>query len=362
MRRCSRCILPSTYPGISFDEEGVCNRCPPPGEFATVVPLGSERLNYVIEQHRSKDSKYDCLVALSGGRDSTYALHYAVSVLGLRVLAFTIDNGYMPEQTHSNIQNATRLLGVDHVIERHGLLERNVKPVLAAWLQRPSPAMLPFLCVGCRMSLYRGFLRVAKRFQIPLLITGLGEPERSFATEFFASRAKHKTLSLVSGVGLEMIRNPTYILRRPSFPYWMLAEWLYAFSPWPIMPSLIYPDLFNLRLFEYTGWDEREIVKVIQTELGWVNYEYSESSWRSDCRINLLKNHLYYITLGFTKNDELVSNMIRLGLMTRADGLARVERENVISEQFLEKFFADVGISYQTYQRSVSVIRAARML
>jgi hypothetical protein len=151
-----------------------------------------------------------------------------------------------------------------------------------------------------------------------------------------------------------MIRNPRYLLLRPSFPYWMSVEYLYAVSPKPIMPKLICPEMRHLRLFEYIGWDEQKIVTVIQSELGWENYGYSESSWRSDCKISLLKNHLYSETLGFSKNDELVSNMIRLGVMTREEGLARVERENVYPEQFLREFFEEVGIPYRTYQTGLA--------
>jgi hypothetical protein len=357
MKRCSRCTLPETYPGISFDQDGVCSRCPKHGEVVTVVPLGEERLHSAIDGHRGKNKDYDCLVGLSGGRDSTYALYYAVKVLGLRVLAFTIDNGLMPQQTHENVRRAVDILQVDHITETHDLLKRNLKPVLSAWLRRPSPAMIPFLCVGCRLELYRGFLRIAKRYQVPLLISGLGEPESSFAMQFFASGSTSKLGSLVAGLASEMIRNPRYPLMRPSLPYWLLLEYLYAFSSRPIMKDLSYPEMHHLRLFEYTGWDEQQIMTVIQSELGWENYGYSESAWRSDCKVSLLKNHLYYELLGFTKNDELVSNLIRLGTISREEGLARVERENVIPERFLREFLEELHIPYHTYQMSLAKMR-----
>lgn len=357
MKRCSRCILPETYPGIAFDREGVCNRCPKHGQAVVVDPLGEQELGSVIDQYRGRNADYDCLLGLSGGRDSSFALYYAVKVLDLKVLAFTIDNGFMPQQTHQNIRNAVDILQVDHVIEHHSLSERMVRPVLSAWLHRPSPSMIPFLCVGCRLGLYRGFLQIAKRYQIPLLLSGQGEPESSFAKQFFTSGKQHKVASLVSGIGKEMARNPRYLLKRPGFLYWMFVEYLYAFSSRPIMHNLIYPEMRHVRLFEYIGWDEQQITGVIQSELGWKNYGYSESSWRSDCKISLLKNHLYYETLGFTKNDELVSNMIRLGSMTREQGLARVERENVIPDEFLREFLDELRIPYPNYQAALAKIR-----
>jgi hypothetical protein len=324
-----------------------------------VPPLGEDKLHAIIDEHRAKNTaQYDCLVALSGGRDSCYTLHYAVKVLNLKVLAFTIDNGFMPDQTQENIRNAVEILGVDHVVEKHDLLEKNIRAVLTAWLHRPSPAMIPLLCVGCRLALYRGFLEVATRYQIPLMLTGLGEPESSFATKFFSSSPSksRRTIDLALGLGVEILKNPRY-LRKPTLPYWMFTEYLYAFSS--VMQRRIYPELRNVRLFEYLGWDEQKIMSLIQTELKWRNNPDSRSAWRSDCKINLLRNHLYKLTLGFTKNEELVSNMIRLGELNREAGLARVEYEGVISEEFLRGFFQELGIRYQEYENGLARIEQA---
>jgi hypothetical protein len=218
--------------------------------------------------------------------------------------------------------------------------------------------MIPMLCVGCRLALYRGFLEVASRYQIPLMLTGLGEPESSFATKFFSNSPSksRRMFDLAAGVGVEILKNPRY-LRKPSLPYWMSMEYLYAFSS--VMQRRIYPELRNVRLFEYIGWDEQKIMTLIQSELKWRNYAQSRSAWRSDCKINLLRNHLYKVTLGFTKNEELVSNMIRLGDLSREDGLTRVEREGVISDEFLRGFFQELGIPYQEYEASLARIDKA---
>ena len=362
MRRCSRCVLPDTYPGIAFDKDGVCNRCPPPGEAVTVPTSGEEALRSVIDQNRTGDGKYDCLVGFSGGRDSTFALHYAVRILGLRVLAFTVDNEFMPEQTRENIQSAIRILGVDHVVDRHNLVQRNLHPILSAWLRRPSAAMVSFLCVGCRLGLARGLVRAATRFQTPLILSGLGEPESSFATKLLHPNGKHGFRSLLSGIAREIASNPRYLALRPSLPYWMFLEYgyagtLYGYSAIPLMPTLAKAGVHHLKLFEYISWDEDEIMSLIQSELGWRNYAYSQSPWRSDCKINLLRNHLYYETLGFSKNDELISNMIRIGTISRKDGLARVERENIIPEQFLHEFLQEVGIPYHVYEEALGKLR-----
>jgi tRNA(Ile)-lysidine synthase TilS/MesJ len=105
---------------------------------------GEKQLEDIVKPFRNR-SKYDCIVALSGGRDSTYVLHYVVSKLALNPLAVTCDNGFMPEQTKRNIANAVKCTGVDHVYVAHSYTESSFRPFLLAWKNRPDPAMISFL-------------------------------------------------------------------------------------------------------------------------------------------------------------------------------------------------------------------------
>jgi len=136
-KRCSRCVLPVNYPGIRFDDDGVCNFCHGTEE---IKLLGEEKFLEVIDKFRNGPGKYDCMVAMSGGRDSTYVLWYAVKKLGLRTLACFVDNGFVPEQTHKNVKTATERLGVDLVIKKHDLVGKSVGHTMRSWMKRPTPA------------------------------------------------------------------------------------------------------------------------------------------------------------------------------------------------------------------------------
>ena len=109
LKRCVRCILPESYPGITFNEQGVCDFCLTHKE---VNYRGEAELMNLVESHRNSDSEYDGIVALSGGRDSAFAAYYAVRVLKLRMLAYNYDNGFMPEQTKENVKNIVDLLNI----------------------------------------------------------------------------------------------------------------------------------------------------------------------------------------------------------------------------------------------------------
>ena len=80
MKRCIKCILPEVYPNIAFDNEGVCNYCK---ERQTIQYLGSSKLEETLAQFKSSGGKYDCLIPISGGKDSTYVLYQISKVYNM---------------------------------------------------------------------------------------------------------------------------------------------------------------------------------------------------------------------------------------------------------------------------------------
>ena len=81
VQRCSKCVLPHTFPYISFDAQGVCNYCK--NYIVRNEPKPIEELTDLLEPYR-RNGKPDCIIPFSGGRDSCYTLHLAVKKLGLR--------------------------------------------------------------------------------------------------------------------------------------------------------------------------------------------------------------------------------------------------------------------------------------
>ncbi|HPH99331.1 MAG TPA: N-acetyl sugar amidotransferase [Chitinophagaceae bacterium] len=115
---CTRCIMDSSDPDISFDEKGICNHCHRyDGLINTRVfhgDVAKAQLEKVTEQikKRAKGKEYDCLIGVSGGVDSTYVA-YLVKQLGLRALAVHFDNGWNSELAVSNIEKTLKKLSID---------------------------------------------------------------------------------------------------------------------------------------------------------------------------------------------------------------------------------------------------------
>jgi tRNA(Ile)-lysidine synthase TilS/MesJ len=347
MNRCSVCILPETYPGIRFNSQGVCNQCV---TYKTRPLLPENEFYEILDRHRGKHEKYDCIVALSGGRDSSYVLWLAKRKLGLRVLACFVDNGYAPDQTRANIRNAVDALGVDLLVKKHDHVKNCFRHSLKSWIKKPAPGMIGLLCGGCVYGLKRALAEAAAENHIPLMLYGVGEPEpaTSFAEKLLMKNSEDKLnqFALAAGFASNLFANPSYLMnRRAAATYF--KEFAFRWSPrlrGLMLRNVAYPEFRLLEPFYYLGWDEREISSVIERELGWRKIAYVGSTWRSDCEIATLKNYLYTSTLGFSKVDEFMSTMIRAGMITREAALERFEGERVISEDFVNGFLARHGL------------------
>jgi len=117
-QRCKRCISDSTCPGITFDSEGICNFCHLHDKWTRWYPndeRGRKKLDQLIHRIKKdgKGRRYDCVVGISGGRDSSWLLHRTVTEYGLRPLAVHFNDGFDNPVGGENMVNITRKLGVE---------------------------------------------------------------------------------------------------------------------------------------------------------------------------------------------------------------------------------------------------------
>lgn len=333
IKKCRECLLPENYPGIEFDKEGVCNYCL---NYKKAKYKGKEKLDKVFESIRHENNKYDCIVGISGGRDSSYALYYLVKKFNLKILAYSADNGFIPEEAKSNMKKMTDILNVKLVIEKHNFLKKCIRHNVMSWMRNPSAAMIPMICCGCRLGIFRGLLKSAKREKIPLIVIGAGNPVESsrfkkklFTTNFFGGMKflrRSKIISFLFGYLYEIIKNPLYFLNVINTIMY-LKEYFYCFHSNRIR-DLFYPNQKSLRLYRYIEWNEDKIMSTIRKELNWKESNFSSSPWRFDCLISVLKNYLLKKSIGFTEKDDILSNMIREKMITKEEALRRIESEN----------------------------------
>ncbi len=164
---CVACGLPSNVPGTTLDEDGVCNVCRDFNQYrheADRYFMNMDALEAVFADVKAHpQGNYDCMMLLSGGKDSTYALG-RLQEMGLRPLVFSLDNGYISEEAKVNIRRVVDTLGLD--------LEFASTPAMNAVfvdsLQRFSN-----VCNGCFKVIYTLALTCARNHGIRHIVTGL---------------------------------------------------------------------------------------------------------------------------------------------------------------------------------------------
>lgn len=164
---CKNCGIPSNYPDASFNEEGVCNLCESFEEYQKNVASYFKSMDNlkseILSLGENKEKEYDCLMLLSGGKDSSYALAKLVE-LGLHVLAWTLDNGFISENAKENINNTVNKLGVDHL---YGSTDA-MNAIFRDSLERHQN-----VCNGCFKTVYTLSTKLALEKNIPVIVTGL---------------------------------------------------------------------------------------------------------------------------------------------------------------------------------------------
>ena len=164
LQHCERCGLPSNYPDTTF-ESGICNQCRSFDKYQQRAETWFQPMDKFRSLFDSKtnESEFDCLALLSGGKDSTYMVS-RLADMGLRVLAFTLDNGFISEGAKANIRRVVETLGIQHVF---GSTD-SMNEIFVDSLKRHSN-----VCHGCFKTIYTLSTHLAIEKGIPFIVTGL---------------------------------------------------------------------------------------------------------------------------------------------------------------------------------------------
>lgn len=346
VQRCVRCILPVTMPFIRFDQNGLCHYC---RNHEPIRYLGPDALERRIAPYRSANGEPDCIVAFSGGRDSSYGLYYMKKVLHMNPIAYTYDWGMITDLARRNEARLVGKLGVEHIIVSADISMklRHIKQHILAWMKKPNLAMVPLFMEGDKQCEYYAY-QLMKKTGIKLVIYCRGN---ELENEDF----KH---------GHAGIRNPTPqgVIHNLSVPGKLQIAayygWQYLTNPSYINSSLFdtafaYVSTFIMHydfvyLWHYIPWDEKKIIGTLQHDYGWETDKQTKATWRTDDGTAAFYNYIYYQVQGFTEHDTFRSNQVREGILTRKAALSLVAEENKPRYEALQWYFDRIGLDGYT--------------
>lgn len=343
VKKCTRCLLPESTPGIFFDGEGLCNYCK---EHKRIKYKGELELIKMLDSFRNT-GQYDCIVTLSGGRDSSYTLLKVAKDYRMRVLAVTYENPYTHFQAKKNIENAINLLNVDIIrLKPKGkMFEDCFKNNFLAWMQRPSLQLLPMLCIPCR-TMDLDIYRIAKKLKIRCLVNGANPMQHtSFInalTNLPSNIPFHEAIvKSLPQVLKEIFMNPKYL--SPKVIPITVKSYITALIN-AIGPKHFGFEISSFGFFYFVEWNENEVLSKIRSELNW-EHPHNKSNQRFDCPISYLKNFIYLKTIGVTKVNDYYAKMLREGLINPDEAQQRLNKENTFSLNQLQEFFKKIGIN-----------------
>jgi len=319
--RCKKCVLPETYPFIDFDENGVCRYC---RNHQKIKVKGNTALKQILKKYKSKDGSPDCIVALSGGRDSCYGLHYIKKELGMNPIAFTYDWGLVTDLARRNCARICGKLGVEHIIRTPNIAKKRkyVRQNIEAWLKKPELGMIPLFMAGDK-AFYHHARKLKKETNIKLVFFCTGNMIENCPYKFGFSGIKdgESEMKLTKIKMLDKIQLVSYYLKHfllnPSYFNSSLFDTAAAY--WH---TFIAKDDF-LYLYQYIDWNEDKVVDTIVKEYDWEKASDTKTTWRIGDGTASFYNYIYYSMAGFTEDDDMISNMIREGYINREEGLKR---------------------------------------
>jgi len=305
LRRCTRCVMDTTDPLIQFDEHGVCGYC---RTYDRNLELhvhsgqeGQKRLAAIVEEvkRRGAGKRYDCVIGLSGGVDSSYTA-LTVKRLGLRPLAVHLDNGWDSETAVSNIHRIVEVLQID--LSTHVIDWEEFRDLQLAFLKASTPDSE----IPTDHAIVALMYRTAWRIGVGHVITGY-----NYRTESHLSPAwsqGHYDWRYIRGIHRRFGRVP---LR--TFP--RLSWWAYRKS----LRSLVTVDVLD-----YVDYVKSDAKAKLERELGWRDYggKHFESIYTRFYQGCMLPKKF-----GYDKRKTHLSSLVCAGQIGRDQALAQLAGE-----------------------------------
>jgi tRNA(Ile)-lysidine synthase TilS/MesJ len=326
MKRCIRCILPETFPGIKFNEEGVCNFCL---EFKGLKHLEDKKTEYrkkfetLLKEYKGKNS-YDALMCYSGGKDSTYTSIILKKDYKLNILAITFDNGFVSEQAFCNIRNVMENLGIDHIIlkPRFDMLKKifcectSHNIYSSKTIERAST-----ICTSCMGLVKFSALRMALEKNIPFITFGWSPGQAPITSSIMKNNPQ--MIKMMQ----KAIFDPLYQIAGDQIrPYFLEEEHFNGSYNFP----------YNINPLAFTDYNEEMIYETIY-KYGWKAPLDTDAN-SSNCLLNSFANVVHKKQFSFNPYSFELANLVREGYLDRELALEKINKiEDPKTVAFVQK-------------------------
>ena len=339
MNYCKRCLYPDTKPQLVFDENGICSACKN-HELKEKIDWKSKEkeLKEILEKFRSKNNYYDCIIPVSGGKDSHFQAYTIKEKFGLNPLVVNFHPLDQTEIGKKNLDNLKKL-GVD-------CIEFSPNPNVYLKLARFGLKKLGDFQWPEHIGIFTVPVQIAVKYKIPLIIWGenpqfeYGQPT-DISTDTILDR---KWLEKNGGYFLDKIKPQDMV--KHGFELNDIQPYLY-----PSDDEINQVGVTGIFLGSYIKWDifkQLETVKAIGFQENDEPKEGTFNKWENlDVYFTVFHDYFKFLKYGFGRATDHASIEIMHGRISREQGLKLVKQyEGKIPRKYLKKFleFADMSM------------------
>jgi len=318
MQYCNRCILPDTRPGIVIDEQGVCSACRGHDDKQGKIDWAARANAFqeVVDDAKIRSSGYDCIVPVSGGKDSWYQIIKAQEY-GLNVLGITWRTPARTKIGQDNVDSMIAKLGIDHI-------DYTINPDVERRFMKAAYEKSGATGLPMHMALFAIPIRLAVQMRIPLVIWG-----ENSQLEYGGSEAERLATKL----------DQDWLEKHGCLQSTTAADWigveglteqeLVAYQ----LPKQTDFDVRSLFLGAFFKWNSLDNANVAQKH----GFKYSSENLKTgawdfadiDCDFIALHHLTKWQKFGFTRDFDNLSVQIRYGLMSRDEAISEISKKGL---------------------------------
>ena len=325
---CTCCVMDNADEDLIFDDEGICNRC---NEFKTrILPewnygKGHEKeLEDLISKikRKGKNKKYDCILGLSGGLDSSYMLHLAVKEWGLRPFVFHIDAGWNLPVAENNIRKITDKLGVELHIEK--LDYEEMREMQLAWF-RTGLASLDVPQDHAFIALIDKFSR---KLGVKYILNGY-----NISTEIIADPASWEDGAGPAGDKKYLKDVIKHFCKIPIKKYTFTTGFKHKF----VVPYIY--GVKTIKPLNLVPFTKQQMIKTLVSEYGYQPYGQKHFE---DLLTKFLEAWWLPTKFGYDIRKSQLSSLVLTGQMTREEAI-NILKEKPVSDDEAKEMFSEVA-------------------
>lgn len=344
MKFCKQCVMPATKPDLHFDSAGVCDACNSQDIKNRGIDWGARKLELLslIKKYRAHDC-YDCVVGVSGGKDSTFQV-VSLLELGLNPLCVCFEPTIPTDVGRRNLANLNQL-GVDLI---H--IKRN--PIVYKKLAKEALYRTGDNEWQNHIGIFTSVPKIAVMMNIPLIIWG-ESPQIEYG-----GPASSKVRSVLDRQWLEEFGGLLGNRISDMVGVDGLSESDLYFYTYPHDDEIQRVGVTGLFLGYYLKWDVREVLEIAKLHGFSPSDRRVETTYEDfenlDCYSNHVHDYLKYVKYGFGRATDNACTDIRLGYISREEGIRLVNKyDGIPPKKAIQEYINYLGISYDMFNTIV---------